>query len=142
MLNVPAQLGVQASCSHGEVAAATAIFLTVLEIGGAVGSAISGAVWAANIPAKLTLYLPEATKGQATQIFGSIVVAQSFAMGTPEREAINRAYQETMHILLIIAVCVCIPLFPLSLMMKNYKLDEVCFTFFFPFCSPLICVFV
>lgn len=45
MVNVPAQLGVQASASHQEVAAATAIFLTVLEIGGAVGNAISGAIW-------------------------------------------------------------------------------------------------
>ncbi|KAI9702587.1 MAG: hypothetical protein M1836_001067 [Candelina mexicana] len=125
MLNVPTQLGVQASASHGEVAAATAIFLTALEIGGAVGSASSGAVWAANIPKKLALYLPEGSKDKATMIFGSIVTAQSYAMGSPERIAINRAYQETMNILLIVAVCVCIPLFPLSLMMKDYKLDEM-----------------
>ena len=37
MLNVPAQLGVQAAVSHSDVAGATAIFLTILEIGGAVG---------------------------------------------------------------------------------------------------------
>lgn len=40
MLNVPAQLGVQASATHQEVASATAVFLTVLEIGGACGNAI------------------------------------------------------------------------------------------------------
>ena len=50
MLNVPAQLGVQAAVPHSDVAAATAIFLTLLEVGGAVGAAISGAVWTANIP--------------------------------------------------------------------------------------------
>ena len=43
MVNVPAQLGVQAAVSHSDVAAATAIFLTIVEIGGAVGNAISGA---------------------------------------------------------------------------------------------------
>lgn len=43
LVNVPTQLGVQASVSHSDVAAVTAIFLTILEIGGAVGNAISGA---------------------------------------------------------------------------------------------------
>lgn len=125
MLNVPAQLGVQASVNHGDVAAATAVFLTILEIGGAVGSAISGSVWTANIPKKLALYLPPEAQADAISIFGNLTLAQSYPMGGPERTAINRSYQETMNILLIIAVCLAIPLFPLSLMMKNYKLDEV-----------------
>lgn len=125
MLNVPAQLGVQASVGHGDVAAATAIYLTIVEIGGAVGAAISGAVWTANIPKKLELYLPTDAKGDALKIFGSLVVAESYPLGSPERIAIDRAYQETMNVLLIIAVCLAIPLIPLSLLMKNYKLDQV-----------------
>lgn len=125
MLNVPAQLGVQASVNHGDVAAATAVFLTILEIGGAVGSAISGSVWTANIPKKLALYLPPEAQADAISIFGNLTLARSYPMGGPERMAINRSYQETMNILLIIAVCLAIPLFPLSLMMKNYKLNEV-----------------
>jgi hypothetical protein len=43
MLNVPAQLGVQASTDHQNVAVATAVYLMSVEVGGAVGSAISGA---------------------------------------------------------------------------------------------------
>ena len=125
MLNVPAQLGVQASVSHGYVAAATAIFLTVTEIGGAVGAAISGAVWTKNVPAKLGLYLPANSRSDAPLIFGNLTLAKSYLDGSPERIAINRSYQETMNILLIIAVCLAIPLIPLSLLMKNYKLDQV-----------------
>ncbi|KAI9845220.1 MAG: hypothetical protein M1837_004975 [Sclerophora amabilis] len=125
VLNVPAQLGVQASASHQEVAAATAIFLTILEVGNAVGSAISGAVWTANIPKKLAQYLPASAQSNAMMIYGNITLAQSYPMGGPERIAINRAYQETMHILLIIAVCVCVPLIPCALLMKNYKLNEM-----------------
>ncbi|KAL8807038.1 MAG: hypothetical protein Q9200_004833 [Gallowayella weberi] len=125
MLNVPAQLGVQASVSHGDVAAATAVFLTILEIGGAVGSAISGSVWTKNIPTKLALYLPPEAQADANLIFGNLTLAKSYPMGEPTRNAINRSYQETMNILLIIAVCLAIPLFPLSLVMKNYKLDQV-----------------
>jgi len=125
MLNVPAQLGVQASVSHGDVAAATAIYLTIVEIGGAVGAAISGAVWTANLPAKLELYLPPAAQSQALNISSSLTVALSYPVGSAERTAINLAYQETLNILLIIAVCLAIPLIPLSLLMKNYKLDQI-----------------
>lgn len=125
MVNVPAQLGVQASVSHGDVAAATAIFLTIVEIGGAVGQAVSGAVWEANIPKKLALYLPPDAQADAAKIFGSLVVAKGYALGSPERVAINRSYQETMNILLIIAVCLAVPLLPLSLLMRNYRLDRI-----------------
>lgn len=89
------------------------------------GSAISGAVWSKNIPAKLNLYLPDATKSNATVIYNNIKNAVIYPMGSPTREAINRAYQETMHTLLIIAICVTVPIILLSLVMKNYKLDEM-----------------
>lgn len=126
MLHVPAQLGVQASATHSEVGSATAAFLTILEIGGAVGSSISGAIWSNNIPHKLAAYLPEETKDQASRIFGSVAVASSdYPWGSPTRIAINRAYQETMTKILWVAVLVCIPLIPLSLLMQNYKLDEM-----------------
>lgn len=124
--HVPAQLGVQASATHSEVGAATAAFLTILEIGGAVGSAISGAIWSNSVPDKLLDYLPEEARHHAKKIYGSVKYASSqFPMGSPERNAINRAYQETMTSILTIAVIVALPLIPLSLMMKNYKLDEV-----------------
>jgi hypothetical protein len=126
MLNVPAQLGVQAGTDHQHVAIATAEYLTCVELGGAVGSAISGAVWGKNIPAKLSEYLPVGSKQDAQAIYNSSIDnALKYAVGTPERLAIERAYQETMRILLIIAICVAIPLIPLSFLMKNYKLDTL-----------------
>lgn len=123
MVNVPAQLGVQASVLHSDVAAATTIFLTIAEIGGAVGGAVSGAVWGANIPKKLALYLPPEAQADAANIFGNLKVATGYALGTPARTAVNRSYQETMNILLIIAASLCVPLVPLSLLMRNYRLD-------------------
>lgn len=125
LLNVPVQLGVQASASHQEVAAATAMFLTSMEMGGAVGAAISGAVWTYQVPRKLQLYLPEATKGEASQIFGKLTKALEYEMGSPTRIAINLAYQETMSKLLGLALVTVVPLIPLSLLMQNYKLDKV-----------------
>jgi hypothetical protein len=126
MLNVPAQLGVQAASSHQNVAAATAAFLTFVEIGGAVGGAISGAVWSHFVPKKLGQYLPPSIADQASSIYGNVSLASTgWDFGTPERDAIIRAYQETMTILLTIAVCVCAPIVPLSMVMKNYRLDRM-----------------
>jgi hypothetical protein len=126
MLNMPAQLGVQASANHQEVAAATAIFLTFMEIGGAVGSAISGAIWTATVPEKLALYLPAETRDRAAEIYSNIGLASTgWPMGSATRIAINRAYQETMTKILIVAACVAIPVILLSFLMENYKLDDM-----------------
>lgn len=128
MLNVPTQLGVQASASHQQVAAATAVWLTILEIGGAVGNAISGAIWTSNIPGKLQAYLPAENQADALLIFGNLTMAADYVAyppGSPVRIAINRSYQETMKLLLTAAVVVAAPLIPLSLVMKNYKLDQM-----------------
>lgn len=101
------------------------MFLTIVEIGGAVGAAISGAIWTAKLPAKLALYLPEASKGDAALIFGNITLAQGFERGSAEGVAVARAYQETMDILLIVAACLCVPMLPLSLLMRNWNLAKV-----------------
>ncbi|XP_014562412.1 hypothetical protein COCVIDRAFT_84374 [Bipolaris victoriae FI3] len=127
-LNVPVQLGVQASASHQQVAAATTVWLTLLEVGGAVGSAISGAIWSTYIPAKLQQYLPEANAADWATIYGSITVAADYTTyppGSPVRIAINRAYQETMRYLLIGALCCAAPILPLTFFLKNYKLDQM-----------------
>ncbi|KAJ5635616.1 uncharacterized protein N7484_008929 [Penicillium longicatenatum] len=125
LLNVPVQLGVQASASHQEVAAATAMFLTSMEMGGAVGAAISGAIWTHMIPQKLMQYLPEETKSHAGEIFGKLTTALEYPMGSPTRIAINRAYQETMNRLVTFAIIATLPLIPLSLVMVDYKLDKM-----------------
>lgn len=125
-LNVPAQLGVQASATHQQVAAATTVFLTILEIGGAVGAAISGAIWSTYVPKKLQLYLPAGV--EYAPIYQSILVSGNYTMypvDSPTRIAINRAYQETMRYLLIGALCAAAPILPLTFLMKNYKLDQI-----------------
>ncbi|KAF2845632.1 siderophore iron transporter mirC [Plenodomus tracheiphilus IPT5] len=127
-LNVPVQLGVQASASHQHVAAVTTVWLTILEVGGAVGSAISGAIWSTYIPQKLQLYLPPENAANYASIYSSIVVSANYTLypaGSPVRIAINRAYQETMRYLLIGALCCAAPILPLSLCLKNYKLDTI-----------------
>ncbi|KAF2679633.1 MFS general substrate transporter [Lentithecium fluviatile CBS 122367] len=127
-LNVPVQLGVQASASHQQVAAVTTVWLTLLEVGGAVGSAISGAIWSTYIPRKLQQYLPEEIAANYTLLYGDITKSSdyiTYPAGSPTRIAINRAYQETMYLLLIGALVAAAPIVPLTFFLQNYKLHEM-----------------
>lgn len=108
-INVPAQLGLQAACAHTNVAVATAMFLTMANIGGAVGSAVSGAIWSNLLPGKLERNLDGlAAKENSTAIYENYFTAMEYQWGTPERIAINRSYEEVFRIQLIAACCLAV----------------------------------
>ncbi|KAG7290808.1 hypothetical protein NEMBOFW57_000812 [Staphylotrichum longicolle] len=128
LMHVATQLVVQAAAStdiphhgHGHaqqyVGVATASFLTLVQVGAAVGSAVSGAVWGRLVPGKLRAYLPEHVKGDAEKIYASVVVACSYAWGSPEREAIARSYQETITVLLWVALVACGPVLAMAMLL-------------------------
>lgn len=126
LMHVATQLAVQASCGakHAHVGVATAAFLTLVEVGAAVGAAFSGVIWGRLIPRKLVEYLPDALKGEAKKIYASVVVARSYPWGSVEREAIARAYQETVTVLLKCALFWCVPLVVVALFVGDYRLGE------------------
>ncbi|KAK1780931.1 major facilitator superfamily domain-containing protein [Copromyces sp. CBS 386.78] len=126
LMHVATQLAVQASCGakHAHVGVATAAFLTLVEVGAAVGAAFSGVIWGRLIPRKLVEYLPEALKGEAKKIYASVVAARSYPWGSVEREAIARAYQETVTVLLKCALLWCVPLVVAALFVGDYRLGE------------------
>lgn len=118
------QVLVQAVVRKQEVAVATALFLATMSIGAAIGTTIGGAIWNNKLPAKLAKYLPAANQKSASAIFKSIVVAQKFAVGTPARIAIDRAYRETMQTLAIVSTCVIIPMLVLMFFLTDVHLDD------------------
>ncbi|KAL2255321.1 hypothetical protein VTK26DRAFT_3609 [Humicola hyalothermophila] len=104
------------------VGVATATFLTLVQVGAAVGSALSGAIWGRLVPRKLLAYLPDALKGEADRIYASVVVARSYAWGSPAREAIARSYQETVTVLLWVALVGCLPVLAMAAAVGDYRL--------------------
>lgn len=125
-INVPAQVGLQAACAHQDVAIATAMFLTFTSIGGAVGNAVTGAIWANLLPGYLETNLAgTSAAGNVTDIYGNYFNALAFPMGTLERDRINASYSQVYRIQLIVACCMAIPMIPLGLMMRNINLRDV-----------------
>ncbi|KAI1376563.1 MFS general substrate transporter [Hypoxylon crocopeplum] len=96
-----AQLAIQASVTHQEIAVAMAIFGLFGSIGAAIGLAIAGALWNNILPQKLREFLPEGSKDLVSNIFGNINVQKSYPMGSPIRTAIIEALGDVQRKMVI-----------------------------------------
>lgn len=91
---VASQVAAQASVTHADVATVTAFVLLITEIGGAIGSALSGAIWTNLMPDKLAQHLPFMSDEERAKIYGSITAVVAYPRGHPIREGvINGEYR-------------------------------------------------
>lgn len=87
-------------------------------------NSVAGAIWRSALPAKLQEHLPAESKNMAKSIFGSIVVAQKYAPGSPVRDAIDQSYRESQRLLGIAGLCALAPMLIVMFFLKNVHLDE------------------
>ncbi|PBK97679.1 MFS general substrate transporter [Armillaria gallica] len=118
------QVAVQSLARRQDVAVAVGIILAVTSLGGAIGSAISGAIWNNTLPSRLVENLPDDYKDQASTIFSSIKVAMKYARGTDVRDAIVLSYKQVQRILAIVAFAVMIPNLVLMFFIRDVKLSN------------------
>lgn len=119
------QLAVMAVVSHQDTAAVLAILGTVTSIGGAVGLAISGAIWTNTLPEQLAQNLPPSINNQSATIFGSLTDQLSYTRGSPERDGIIVSYAYTQKILCIVATAVSAGALILVFGLKDVHLKKV-----------------
>ncbi|KAG5787228.1 hypothetical protein H9Q69_013704 [Fusarium xylarioides] len=124
---VPLQVSLQAAVPDHEIGMAIAMFLSSSGFGANVGNrqvSIGGALWNTLLPRRLAANLPEEVKANSTAIFRSIVVAQSFELGTETRDAINLSYRMTQQTLAIGSLSLSIPLLLMMFFFRNVKLAK------------------
>jgi hypothetical protein len=125
MFTVPAQVAIQAVCTHQEVAAATTLYLTSLPLGGAVGSAVGAAIWNNRLIHYLNEFAPSLSPADQETVINSYITASTaFPMGTDVRLGIAQAYSETLKILCIVGVVVAALGIPAALFMENFKIVD------------------
>lgn len=122
---VLAQTAAQASVAHQDLASVTAVVLIFAEIGNAIGSAITTAIWRNIMPGQLQ----EALEGLANQtvidsIYGSTTIAATYPAGSPIREGTIHAYTYTMKIILIVATIFAVIPPCLVFMMKDIRFGD------------------
>ncbi|KAI5118116.1 hypothetical protein M0805_003470 [Coniferiporia weirii] len=118
------QVGAQASVSHVDVAMVTAVVLLLTEIGGAVGSAVAGAIWTNTMPGNLAKNLPQLSADERTALFGSITDVLKYPRGNAIREGVIAAYDSTMKTMVIAATALAVVPILLALWMPNWYLGD------------------
>lgn len=118
------QVTIQAIAGVEGIAMSTAFFLAFQSIGSLIGSAISGAIWNTVILTKLRKYLPEDDEDLAQKIYKSMTVAKSYKKGSDIRDAINRAYTETIQIIGWTGLGIIAPMLILMFFIREVKLTE------------------
>jgi hypothetical protein len=115
------QLGVQAVVGHQDVGISTAVFLTITQIGGAVGSSVAGTIWSSRLESALAARLPLAEHPNIPAIVGDLRAA--LAYHGPVRAAINAAYVDVQRVLNWLGVWALLPCLLCALAMENVDLD-------------------
>jgi len=114
------QLGVQAVVGHQDVGIATAVFLTITQIGGAVGSSVAGSIWTSRLESALASRLPQSEQPNIPKIVGDLRFALSYS--GHNRTSINEAYVDVQRILNWIGVWALLPCLLCALAMQNVDL--------------------
>ncbi|ODQ55505.1 MFS general substrate transporter [Saitoella complicata NRRL Y-17804] len=112
---VAAQLAVQANVKRGEVGIATALYLTLTSVGGAVGAAISGAIWTQRLPDYLRQELPLASLDDLPRIYNDFVYAAALPRGSEARDGTIRAYTRVMRDLTVASTVCAVPMLVLTI---------------------------
>ncbi|KAJ5205299.1 Major facilitator superfamily domain general substrate transporter [Penicillium cf. griseofulvum] len=118
------QVAVLAAASHEDYAAMLALLSTFGNIGGAVGSSVSGAIWTNTLPVKLRDYLPAELKDQWADIYESLEIQLSYPVGSPGRIAIQNAYAFSQRYMMIAGTAVMGLSIAWVLMMRNIKVQS------------------
>ncbi|KAJ5972973.1 uncharacterized protein N7479_002891 [Penicillium vulpinum] len=118
------QVAVLAAASHEDYAAMLALLSTFGNIGGAVGSSVSGAIWTNTLPNKLREYLPDELKDQWSDIYESLDIQLSYPVGSPARTAIQNAYAFSQRYMMIAGTAVMGLSIAWVLMMRNIKVQS------------------
>lgn len=119
------QVAVLSVSSHNNAAAVLGLLGVFGNIGGSVGSAISGAIWTHTFPKYLMENLPEESMDAFADIYGDLDIQLSYELGTPTRDAIITAYAQTQRIMLIASVCVMVLCLAWTCMIKNLNLSKI-----------------
>ncbi|KAL4866099.1 hypothetical protein BDV12DRAFT_210705 [Aspergillus spectabilis] len=99
------QMTVMAVSRQQDIPAILAAEGMFINIGSAVGSSIAAAMWTGIFPAKLRENLPADAQPNLATIYGDVTAQYGYAVGTPERDAINLSYSHTQRLMLIAATC-------------------------------------
>lgn len=101
-----------------------ALLSTFGNIGGAVGSSVSGAIWTNTLPVKLRLYLPDELKDQWETIYEDLEEQLKYPVGSAARTAIQSAYAVAQRNMMIAGTAIMGLAIVAVAIMRNIKVQN------------------
>lgn len=122
----PTQASVQAATKHEHMAVLTGIYLGSYNVGSALGTCASGAIWTQTMYKSLAENLAfQSNSTLARAVYDSpFEVIPSYPIGTPERSAIILSYREVQRLLCITGICIAAPMIILAFVLRNPRLSK------------------
>ncbi|KAF7551729.1 hypothetical protein G7046_g7632 [Stylonectria norvegica] len=119
------QVAILAAVDHQSVAAALALLNVVGTVGGSIGLTISGAIWTNTFEKALERFLPESALGDVATIYEDLDTQLSYANGSPERIAIQKAYGYAQTRMLAAGTGIMAFAFVAILLIRNFNLKKM-----------------
>lgn len=120
-----AEIAILAAASHVHVAVCIAVLGIFSNIGGAIGSTVAAAIWQDMMPNKLMQYLPIEDLENIFMIYADITTQLLYAVGSPTRTAIQRAYEDTQLRLLTVGCAVWAVALVAVLIWRNINVADI-----------------
>ncbi|CAG8235720.1 unnamed protein product [Penicillium olsonii] len=125
MLVIGEQMAVMCASDREGIPMMISLVSLFSSLGGAIGYAVSAAIYANTFPQGLREALPASSKDQWAEIYAGGYLAQmKYLPGTETRDAINFAYGYSQKYGCISATAVLVLAVPCIAMWKNYKVDK------------------
>lgn len=122
---VASGVALQASVEHSQVALAIAMLNLWTSIGGAIGEAVTGAIWNAKMPGSLRKHLSSSvTDVQVAELFGDITLLHEYPIESEVRQGAIAAYQEVNYYFFCTALGLSFVPFICAFFQTNYFLND------------------
>ena len=118
------EMAVMAAAPHQNVASMLALVGLFSSVGGAIGQAVSGAIYTSKFPAALNRAMPGNTTLNV-ELYGSLTTQLSYPIGSPERTAVIYAYADAQWYLTIASTVFLVPCFVFIGLWKDFKVKEL-----------------
>ncbi|CUS25196.1 LAQU0S33e00166g1_1 [Lachancea quebecensis] len=123
LYDYPISVSIQTVTSHENLANVSALSSTLFRIGGAVGAAVSGAIWTQTLYPKLLKELGDSDMAEAAYNSPLDFMAEH-EWGTPVREAMVEAFQYVQKYEVLVGLIFVAPMFVMTFFLRDPPLNE------------------
>lgn len=121
-------VSIQACTNHEYMAAVTAMFNAIYQIGGAFGKCVSGAIWTQTMYFVIKKHMGQLGVDELlakSAYEAPYTFIKKYKWGSTPRIAVVLAYAEVQKKLCIVGLCLCVPLLFFALFLRDNRLADV-----------------